>query len=223
MAPRALTVYRLLLRLFPAPFRDRFGRDMADVFADRLQAAHRRGHLAVMVLWGRTTIDVISHASAERRRAPRIRERLRGFMRALLDDLATAVRGHLRRPGLLLLAAPMLAVGIGFNSALFAVVHEVILRPLPYVAPDRVMFLWTGRNGVTQLIGLSQGLFDVRDTPASETHPATSAAARMVMVWRSPASERMLDRAGRPVQDQGVSMKLTDLKAQVARALAGAH
>lgn len=72
---------------------------------------------------------------------------------------------------------------------------------------EYVLFLWTGRNGLTQLIGLSQGLFDVREDR---------------MVWRSPATERMLDSAGRPVvRDQAVSMKLGDLKAQVVRALAG--
>jgi hypothetical protein len=80
----------------------------------------------------------------------------------------------------------------------------------PTLAPGReyVLFLWTGRNGLTQLIGLSQGLFDVREG---------------TMVWRSPASERMLDGAGRPVRDEAISMKLADLKAQVARALAGAR
>jgi hypothetical protein len=71
------------------------------------------------------------------------------------------------------------------------------------------MFLWTSRAGMTQLIGLSQGLFDVRETGGASS------------VWRSAASERMLDSAGRPVRDEAVSMKLADLKAQVARALAG--
>jgi hypothetical protein len=87
---------------------------------------------------------------------------------------------------------------------------------------EYVLFLWTSRTGVTQLIGLSQGLFDVRETPASAIN-TPDAAARTAMVWRSPASERMLDAAGRPVQDQAVSMTLTDLKAQVARALKGAR
>jgi len=73
---------------------------------------------------------------------------------------------------------------------------------------EYVLFLWTSRNGLTQLIGLSQGLFDVREG---------------LMAWRAPASERMLDGAGRPVRDEAISMKLADLKAQVARALAGAR
>ncbi|HEV2199350.1 MAG TPA: hypothetical protein VGR73_05995 [Bryobacteraceae bacterium] len=80
----------------------------------------------------------------------------------------------------------------------------------PTLTPGReyVLFLWTGRNGLTQLIGLSQGLFDVQDGR---------------MAWRPPASERMLDSAGRPVREEAISMQLADLKAQVARALAGAR
>ena len=112
-------------------------------------------------------------------------------------DVPGGVAGGLRQP---VDGAPSLAVG-----------HEYVL------------FLWTSRNGVTQVIGLSQGLFDVRETLASETRPAVTAAARKAMVWRSPASERMLDAQGRAVRDQPVSMKLSDLKAQVTRALAGAR
>lgn len=92
--------------------------------------------------------------------------------------------------------------------------------PALTVGREYVLFLWTSRAGVTQLIGLSQGLFDVRAADAAKT--STDSAANL-MVWRSPASERMLDGQGRPVRDQPVSMKLTDLKAQVTRALMGGH
>ena len=79
----------------------------------------------------------------------------------------------------------------------------------PTLEPGReyVLFLWTSRTRLTQLIGLSQGLFDVRDG---------------MTVWRSAATERMLDSSGHPVlRDEAISMKLADLKAQVVRALAG--
>ncbi len=62
------------------------------------------------------------------------------------SDVVTAVRGLIRRPGFTLAIGLMLAVGLGFNTALFAVVQSVLLRPLPYVKPDRIMMLWTGRN-----------------------------------------------------------------------------
>lgn len=85
---------------------------------------------------------------------------------------------------------------------------------------EYVLFLWTGRTGLTQLIGLSQGLFDVRAT--SDT-ASTAKSPAVTMVWRSPASERMLDGQGRPMPDEAVSMKLADLKTQVARALTAAR
>lgn len=78
------------------------------------------------------------------------------------------------------------------------------------VGEEYVMFLWTSRSGLTQLIGLSQGLFSVRQSGAGD------AAA-----IRAAAGELMLDASGHAVKDEAVSMKLSDLKAQVHRVLAG--
>jgi hypothetical protein len=58
MAPRALTAYRLLLRAFPPRYRQRFGDDMTDVFADRLRDARSRGLAATAGLWARTLVDI---------------------------------------------------------------------------------------------------------------------------------------------------------------------
>ena len=146
MAPRALTVYRLLLRAFPRRYRDRFGDDMTDVFADRLRESRTRGALAVGVLWARTIVDITHHAGAERRLERRAFTRTGGFMSGFFADASTAIRGLIRRPGVTIAVSLMLAVGLGFNTALFAVVESVLLRPLPYVKPDRIMMLWTGRN-----------------------------------------------------------------------------
>jgi hypothetical protein len=82
--------------------------------------------------------------------------------------------------------------------------------PSLHVGEEYVMFLWTGRSGLTQLIGLSQGLFNVQRSGAGD--PATMRAA---------AAELMLDASGHAVKDEAVSMKLSDLKAQVSRALSG--
>jgi predicted permease len=139
-------VYRLLLRLFPAAFRTRFGDDMADVFSDRLREAREGGWRSVAALWVRTLADIAAHAAAERQliRA-RSRRRGGGFMLNFAGDLWNAVRAHARRPWFALTGAAMLAGGLGFNIALFAVVHAVVLRPLPYSEPSRLALLWTGR------------------------------------------------------------------------------
>ena len=146
MAPRALIVYRLLLRAFPPRYRDRFGADMADVFADRLRGSRARGALAVAALWLRTVADIGQHAAAERRVERRLNRTSGGLVSGFVSDLSSALRGLVRRPGFTLAVSSMLAVGLGFNTALFAVVQSVLLRPLPYVKPDRVVMLWTGRN-----------------------------------------------------------------------------
>jgi hypothetical protein len=89
---------------------------------------------------------------------------------------------------------------------------------------EYVLFLWTSRTGVTQLIGLSQGLFDVQveggAKPAVGRNPVDG---KSLWVLRSPAGERMLDGQGRPVRDEAVSMRLADLKTQVTRALTTAR
>jgi len=74
-----------------------------------------------------------------------------------------------------------------------------------------VFFLWTSKAGLTQIIGLTQGLFALPADGASDP-----------MATRAPTRELMLDPAtARPVKDAALSMRLSELRSAIANTLAG--
>ena len=73
---------------------------------------------------------------------------------------------------------------------------------------EYVLFLWTSKSGLTQIIGLSQGMFAV-----------TANASGQPVVVRAAATERMLDGSGQPVTDSDVQMLLSDLRTHIQAVL----
>jgi predicted permease len=70
------------------------------------------------------------------------------FVEDLLQDFRFAIRSFAKTPSLTALIVLSLAIGIGANTAIFSVTSTLLLKPLPYPAPDRIAILWLRSPGI---------------------------------------------------------------------------
>ncbi|HEV8485542.1 MAG TPA: ABC transporter permease [Blastocatellia bacterium] len=86
-------------------------------------------------------------------------------METFTHDLRYAVRMLLKKPGFAAIVILALAIGIGANTAIFSVVNGILLRPLPYPDPDRIVMVWMNntRMKVDQDIHSYPNYVDYRD------------------------------------------------------------
>jgi putative ABC transport system permease protein len=100
---------------------------------------------------------------AERNRI-RTQERVL-IMDGLKQDLQFALRQLWNRPGFSIIALAMLAIGIGANTAIFSVVQTILLQPLPFHEPGRILNLWESRldQGREMTSFAPANFWDVRD------------------------------------------------------------
>ena len=81
-----------------------------------------------------------------------------------LGDVRYGIRMLLRKPGFTAVAVLTLALGVGANTAIFSVVNGVLLRPLPFAEPDRLVWMWGNiRNGGNRASVSPLDFLDYRD------------------------------------------------------------
>ena len=141
-------VYRALLHLYPARFRRAFRQDLIETFRDERRNAAQSG-VSACAFWLATLRDVMTQGTAERMAsAARLLRRggddedslMSAFAGSLhLAELRVALRRLRRAPSFAITTIVVLALGVGATTAVFSVVNGVLLRPLPYRAPDRLV------------------------------------------------------------------------------------
>ena len=145
-------LYRALLYLYPPRFRRAFDRDLIEAFRDQRRDAARRRMPSILFVIA-IVYDLLTQALAERvsslwsvlrtHSLPEGEEPLMsGPQRALnFAELRFAARRLRRVPSFSITTVFVLALGVGATTAVFSVVNGVLLRPLPYANPDRLVAL----------------------------------------------------------------------------------
>src|SRR5579883_2302739 len=84
--------------------------------------------------------------------------------------------------------------------------------PQLHPGDEYVLVLWTSRSGLTQIIGLSQGLFTISPDPAGDP-----------LLTRPPSTDTIIDPATRqPVTDEGLTLHLSALRSRIRQSSGGA-
>ena len=158
MTPGLLALYRFLLRLYPAGFRAEYQDDLTEAFTER--ARSYRGPLAPLQGIVAAVTDVVPNAAAT-------------HWELLRQDLRYAGRSLRRTPGFAVTAILVIALGVGANTAAFSLADFVLLRPLAFPRPDRLVRAWQSTPGYDRMEFSPANYRDVR----AMTHSFTGMGA----------------------------------------------
>lgn len=168
-----VAVYRRLVYALPREARQGFEDDMVAAFAAALVASKSQLR-AVASSYTDVTRCVVREwlEMLELRRGASLRsiQPVQGrnqekTMSSVVQDIRYALRQFVIRPGFAAIVVLVLGLGIGATTAVFSVVNGVLLKPLPYQNPDRLVLLWAHMSAteVTKAPWSGPDLMDFRD------------------------------------------------------------
>jgi putative ABC transport system permease protein len=146
--------FRLLLWLYPAAFRVRYGDELASAFRDTAAEPRYQGAAGRVRFWTYILRDLARTAARARRRQRRERwdefygrsnhpalpaERKRSEMDTIVQDVRYAVRQFIRRPGFATVAVVSLALAIGGSTAVYGILDGFVFHPFSYPDPGRLV------------------------------------------------------------------------------------
>ncbi len=151
----ALAVYHTVASVLPRDFRHGYAHELDDTFERLAVDARARGRFAVVAVTLRSLVDLMTRAPREHRAAARrVETRRTPLWVGAGQDLRYGLRRLIRRPAFSLGALVTLGLGIGAVTAVFTLVHGVVLNPLPYPESDRIVRIDHGAAGM----GIDRGL-----------------------------------------------------------------
>ena len=168
-----IKLYEALLHLYPAEFREEYGRELKLVFKDRL----RERASAIGVLW------TLLHATAGI-----LIEAPREHLRVLRHDVRYALRILRKEPLFTGAAAGILALGIGSTTLVFTVANTLLVRPLPYPGQERPVVVQEYSPKAPQFVAVAFPNFhDLRSrTRLLDSQPMARTRARFATTPRNP-------------------------------------
>ena len=140
-------LYRALLRIFPRAFRERNEREMERLFGETLTEWREERGAPRVRFWVAVGWDTLRAAAAEWRMAlgwderPRTARAGGNGMRSIGGDLRFALRQVARHPGHGVTVVLLMTLGVAGNAAVFRVFDGLLLKPLPFEEPDRLVDL----------------------------------------------------------------------------------